>query len=136
MIQFGAIPIDMLYQYWPDCLPLITSACEYNGKFDTPDDLLVLLKSDKKLLWIAKQDKIIGLIITSIAVYPERKALSIDICTGERLSEWIDNLSKVEAYGKDNGCDEMFFMCREGYATLLKDQGYKKTHIFLQKVLQ
>lgn len=136
-MDFGIVPLEMLPAAWNKCLPIISKSCEYNGNFDSPEDIYKLIAIGKKYLWLAIDGpKILGVVLTSLEEYPLKKTCSIDICTGHDLDKWIGNLSTIEKWARDNGCAEMFVMARLGYVRKLKEFQYRNTHAFLQKDLR
>ena len=56
-------------------------------------------------------------------------------CTGRNRKEWQHLLAEIEHYLKDVGCAECRPTARLGWSKLLKQHGYKATHVVMEKVL-
>jgi hypothetical protein len=56
-------------------------------------------------------------------------------CTGRSRAEWQHLLSQIEQYLKDIGCIACRPICRLGWSPLLKQHGYKTTHLMMEKSL-
>lgn len=54
---------------------------------------------------------------------------------GAGMREWRDLLPQMERYLKDMGCVEIRPVCRPGWSRFLKSQGYRITHMTMEKVL-
>lgn len=55
--------------------------------------------------------------------------------TGKDRKTWQHLLPELERYLKEQGCVEFRPICRPGWTLLLKQYGYKTTHIMMEKVL-
>ena len=56
--------------------------------------------------------------------------------TGFGMKDWQHLLSQVERYLKDHrGCTIIKPICRPGWKPLLKEHGYRQTHIVMEKAL-
>jgi hypothetical protein len=56
--------------------------------------------------------------------------------TGSGMREWRNLLPQLEQYLKDMGCVEIRPVCRLGWSRFLKANGYKATHMTMEKVLR
>jgi hypothetical protein len=54
---------------------------------------------------------------------------------GGGMREWRHLLPQMEQYFKHMGCVEIRPVCRLGWSRFLKTQGYKATHVTMEKVL-
>jgi hypothetical protein len=130
---YGMVPIQDISKEWPEALPWIEAACDYNNnRYKAQDHLEQILKNNSQL-WLVKDPHIIGVIITSLVPFPQKLCCTITICTGERGGEWIRNVSFIESWAKAQGCQQMLLPARLGMSKILKD--YRKTHIILEKDL-
>jgi hypothetical protein len=121
---------------WHAVESLISEACEYNnGRYAAEDYKEMLLSGDMQL-WLAIDGGIInGLAITMLVPFPRKKCCVIDICTGSGLEGWVHFTALIEEWAVSNGCHQMFNHARPGMERLLKSQGYRKTHVILEKDL-
>lgn len=136
MYNANLIPKEHINMIWVWVKPFIVEACETaNGLCDS-NDYKILLENGNRQLWVVSKDKeIVGVVVTTINKSWRNPVMQIDICDGRNLDEWINLISLVEDFGRQNGCDRMWLMGRAGYERKLKHLDYKKTHIFLEKIL-
>jgi hypothetical protein len=77
-----------------------------------------------------ENDAIIGALTTRVAVYPNRRSMSIDWIGGTRLEELLPKFHPVmQKYAKDNKCTYLEGHGRGGWARKLKSYGWKTDHI-------
>lgn len=130
------IPPEELPKVWENVRPWISAACGYNGNRYTAEDSMQEIARGEKQLWLAAiEDITIGVAITAIMEFPQKRCCIIDICTGERFGEWSYLIQNVEEWAKQKGCEQMFLIARPGMEKLLKDHGYLKTHSVFEKEL-
>lgn len=120
---------------WELVRPWIEAACLYNGGRYSFEDCRKEIEEGKKHLWLASDDKIKGVILSSIVQFPRKKCAFIDICTGEELVNWGDMVALIEEWARLKGCEQMFLIAREGMGKLLKKHDYRKTHGVFEKDL-
>jgi len=118
--------------------PKIEAATAYSvGKYNG-SDILQKIVSGNMQLWVAydeERDRIDGIAITEIAIFPQRKICRFLCATGEDLMEWIDHIEGMENWAVEMGCDGFQAECRPGWERLLKSFGYNKSHVILNKEL-
>jgi hypothetical protein len=98
-----------------------------------PEDLKAEFKSQTKQVWVALDDYIRALAITTILEFPRRKLLKIIGCTGRGYKDWSHLVSGIENFARLEGCSHIEAIARPGWHKILKD--YRKTHIRLDKCL-
>lgn len=118
--------------------PRIEAATAYSvGKYKG-SDIIQKIASGNMQLWAIYEDEeenLQGVAITEIAVYPQRKICRFLCATGENSDQWIGLIEQIETWALDNGCDGLQAECRPGWERLLKDFGYSKSHVILNKEL-
>lgn len=130
----GILPTQ-INEVWDSIEADVQLACEYNGSRYNSDDCLDELLKGEKQLWLVIEHSIKAIVITQIISFPRIKCCGIDICTGIGLQQWKSLLPIIEDWGRKQDCRMMFLCARPGMEKALKDQGYKKTHVFLEKEL-
>lgn len=119
-------------------MPRIENATAYSvGKYKGAD-IVRLIASGAMQLWLAYDDeneKLEGLAITEIAQYPQRKICRFICATGENYERWFHHMEEMEKWGISMGCDGFQAECRAGWQRPLKDQGYRLSHIIMNKEL-
>lgn len=131
------IPPHELPKVWEFVRPWISAACGYNGNRYNAEDSMQEIRAGTKQLWIAEIDQsIVGVVITALMNFPQKKCCTIDICTGEKFSEWGDLVNEIEKWAILNECNQMFLIARPGMEKLLKEHNYIKTHTVFEKELK
>jgi len=88
-------------------------------------------------LWIYEQDdRILAAATTSFVRYPAGKMLRIETVGGVDMSEWLDEITKLEHFAMKNGCIGMDIFARKGWEKVLKPYGYEFNSILLRKNLK
>lgn len=138
MNQLVMIPPSNLPNVINGLYPKIAAATLYSvGKYNGVD-IVKLIASGAMQLWVAfdeENDKVEGVAITEITVYPQRKILKFLCATGDDVSQWIDHMDAIEKWGESMGCDGSQAETRPGWEKLLKPRGYDKSHVILNKEL-
>lgn len=135
-MKFVLVPSSSIEMIWDKVEPLIDEATNLNNGLYTSEDVKNWILNNQRNLWVAYEGhKVFGVVVTGFNLESRKKILWVDICTGERLDEWIENIKTIEDWAKSNGCDRMWLMGRCGYEKKLKPLNYKKTHVFLEKDL-
>lgn len=138
MNQLVLIPPNNLPNVINDLYPKIAAATSYSvGKYNGVD-IVKLIANGAMQLWVAfdeENDKVEGIAITEIAVYPQRKILKFLCATGDNVSQWLGHMDEIERWGEQRGCDGFQAETRPGWEKLLKDRGYTKSHVILNKEL-
>ncbi len=131
------VPTQYVYTIWSEVETILEMAIKNSfGRYETNDIYREVL-AQKQTLWIVKDkslDKIIGVVTTSITVYPRKKYLTGIFAAGERSIEWVDELMRIlDIFGKENKCDGFEIIGRAGWEKRLKHLGMKKLFTTLQK---
>lgn len=129
------VSIPQINEVWDKVEKLISNACEFNNNRFSCGDIRKLLDSGEQQLWIAINEEISGLAITSIQTFPQKKCCVIEMFTGHGLEELLSNFHIIEEWGRELGCTQMFAHARVGLARKLRPQNYIRTHEVLEKNL-
>ena len=125
------VPLHAVYAVWPKVVGYMEeAAASTNGKY-TARDIYEGIENGVYVLWIiVENDDIIGTLTTRVAIYPNRRSMSIDWLGGTRLEELLPLFHPVMAqYAKDNRCSHLEGHGRGGWARKLKNYGWKTDHI-------
>lgn len=120
---------------WPHVEKMIDDACKYRGfeKYSAKH-ILEWIKERKCQLWVSSNDQEIDAIcVTQLINYPNYRTCYFMITTGHNRELWQDGIRIIEDWARENGCRGIEVVCRPGWEKILKD--YKKTHVFLEKVI-
>lgn len=136
MTTLIGIPANQLADCWDNVKHLIGDACaRSNGKYESVDILRSLLRGDMQLWGALSDEKIEAIAIGEIVSYPRIKVYRVLGCTGEGMNEWLDLIHGIENWARMQGCKDFEAIARPGWEKMLTPQGYKKTHIILNRSL-
>lgn len=132
---YGIQPAE-INAVWEDVRALIEDACLTNrGKYDAEDIRAGLLSGDDQL-WIWRTPTAFAVGVTRISNYPKQRICAIRIVTGSNAAEWQqETLETIERWARAQGCHAMELCARPGWERRLRDRGYDKTHVYLEKAL-
>lgn len=164
-VQLRAVSPREIPELWPQVRDRIASCCARSGGKYAPIDVLRHLIAGSMTLWLATDQNsdsceppsgadashtaeregwcggsceaagIKALAITELAAYPRITVCKLLACTGDDAALWVDLLAPMEAWAKQHGCAVLEPICRPGWERRLKPQGYRKTHVVLEKLL-
>lgn len=133
LVQFNKDEVDKV---WSLAEPWVQKACETNGGFDAKH-ILEFLKSGHMQLWMAigEDNKVFCVCVTEIRQYPNFKVCDLRITTGEQYERWVGFMDSICKWARQNGCKKMEVFARPGWERILKQQGFRKTHVQIEKEL-
>ncbi len=120
-------------EVWPHVKHLIRSAIERTGLSDFLDVERSVLRGDQ-LLWMAWNGLGVEAAATTHLIRVSgRKVCELTACGGKDRMRWLPLLNDIETYAKNEGCDAMRILGREGWSRVLND--YHIAHVVLEKDL-
>lgn len=121
---------------WGSVAELIAKALDHGGNRFTLGDIYKALVERDMQLWVAvdRAAEVLGLAITEIRHYPNRKVCAVLICTGRDAKLWLDHVDGIMAWAKAEGCQTFEAWSRKGWARLFKGR-LKMTHVMLERDL-
>ena len=128
---------DQLMTIWKDIEKYLNkSSNRSNGRTTTQDVFYECLNSQSSL-WIIFDTgnmNITGCLITQINKYPTgKKMLNIDHIGGKNMKNWINRgIEVMEKWAKDNKCNGLEGVGRQGFWNWIKDKNWKKTAMFVE----
>ena len=132
-LDHKVIEKDEVKNIWNDVKDIISRT---NNDVLNEKDILYYLEEGIYTLWIMTEpdsDNIVTAMILNFGHYPRYKFCMIGPIAGERMSEWIGDLSILEEWAKSQGCHYIDLYGRRGWKKLLKE--YKEDCILLRKKL-
>ena len=136
-LQLREIAPAEIPDLWPAIRDRVASCCARSGGKYQQVDVLEHVLMRRMDLWLVEDDAdaIHALALTEIAAYPRIAVCKLLACTGDDARRWVDLLPTLEAWAKSRGCAVLEPICRPGWERQLKSQGYRKTHVVLEKSL-
>ena len=127
-------PEDIPY-IWDQVAPLLDRVREHTeGELET-DDYLGELSDGNMQLWIATENNgLHSIMVTQIAVYPQKKVLKIISMAGSEFSRLYEFNDMVESFAIKTGCSGMELWGRKGWKKLLPD--WESNYIVFTKELK
>ena len=130
---------DNLFLAWPEALPYIQSALEFNAEYAV-NDILTLLTDNALSLWMFYNDeerKAMGAMITEVLRHPRTTMMSIVLLGADDFEKVVSPLfDEFIEYASSIGINTIESLSRFGMERLLKDKGFKKTYVILRKDLE
>lgn len=119
------IPQLLAVAMWPQVERDIVAAMSVS-KEDTVESLKAELLTGAAQLWIATIDGMyVGVVITEIQGYSQKKVLEVRYLAGERLREWIHLQSVLDEWAAENGCVALRLSGRKGWLRFLGPRGWR-----------
>lgn len=118
---------------WKDAAPLLEKAL---GEGETMEQVLAALMKSQAQLWIgADENELHVACVTEIVKRGGTLYCNVWLTGGKGLNNWVYFLDTIEAWAKEQGCDEMLIdRARPGWPRILN--GYKTKTISLAKGLK
>ena len=116
----------------------IQDALNRSGGYADHEHIKDQIKKNLMQLWVAwseEDQKLYAVGVTELKEYPKYKTMNFRILTGERMDLWVQYLEPKEQWAKQQGVDKMEFYARPGWERFLKNKGYVKSHIQLDKFI-
>lgn len=131
------IPPDVTDKVWPMVATMLERAAEHSeGKVSLPHER-EYIKAQKKQLWVVhdeEQKKTVAAGVTAIKRYDTgRTGCVIELFGGENMKAWFDLKDIFEKWAKDEGCTDITFFARKGWAKHLPD--YQLASYVMRKAL-
>lgn len=131
-----AVPSGHVRNVMAEILPYMDKAAKVTNGRMTADDILAGLLTGQSTLWCAfnpdENNKIYGVVTTTLRNYARRRMLCVDFCAGERVNLWTDQMMELLfRFGKDQQCSGMEFTGRRGWEKVLAPYGLQvKYYLF------
>jgi hypothetical protein len=134
--ELHGIPPEQVEEVWPLVEQwIIDSADRTRGKYSA-DDIKSGLLSGHAQLWLWHSPTAIGVIVTTISVYPQNRCCIVSTGCGTNADEWWEaSLERLEEFARFAGCTDMLIQCRPGWERRFRQAGYDKTHVEMEKRL-
>lgn len=126
-----AVPHTDLDKVWPTASVELSKAIAHCGGRFFIDDLYKSLQARTAVLWIIVQGtQLRAAAMTRIALYPRKRAVSVDWIGGSGMSEWIpDFIRAMKSYAEANSCSVVECSGRPGWGKILPTHGWRQTHV-------
>ena len=116
----------------------IQNALDRSGGYADHFHIKDQIKKNLMQLWVAwseKDQKVYAVGVTELKEYPKYRTMNFRILTGDKMELWTQFLEPMEAWAKKQGVNKMEFYARPGWERFLRNKGYTKTHVQLDKLL-
>tara|TARA_R110000764_G_scaffold213377_2_gene299765 strand:+ start:651 stop:1067 length:417 start_codon:yes stop_codon:yes gene_type:complete len=128
---------EEVHKVWSLAEPLVEQACNTNGGYNAKH-ILEFLEAGLMQLWMAVDkdtNAVLCCCVTEIRQYPNFKVCDLRITTGEQFERWYNYMDRICEWAKSSGCAKMEIFARPGWERILKEKGFKKTHVQIEKLL-
>jgi hypothetical protein len=135
---FIQVPPEMVPQVWPLIVEGLHTAVDRASGRITISSIAKFLVEGKWQLWLfLREGEYKALAVTQIVTNPSGlKSLDGIICTGDDKELWERIMPEtLEAFARMEGCQLFEMWARPGWERILGSQGFRKTHVMLEKDL-
>lgn len=108
---------DEVGSVWPIVLPLIQQGLDRSLGQYAPEDVLARLLRGEFQLWLHP----LGIVVTTISVFPQGKVCTILLCAGEQIHKWLPELDTIKAWARAHDCKALKLHGRRGWKRTLGD---------------
>ena len=136
MIEQVLIPTDKVKQVWSIVVKDIADALARSNAYARAEHIKKDILDNKMQLWIlwdSETKEYYGVCVTEIIQRPLQRCLNIKIMTGRHRDKWQHLIKHVEEFAWHNNCDLLELVARPGWKKILKQYGYKESHVLLEK---
>ena len=136
MIEQVLIPTDKVKQVWSIVVKDIADALARSNGYARAEHIKKEILDNKMQLWIlwdSETKEYYGVCVTEIIQRPLQRCLNIKIMKGRHRDKWQHLIKHVEEFAWHNNCDLLELVARPGWKKILKQYGYKESHVLLEK---
>ena len=136
MIEQVLIPTNKVEQVWSFAVKDVADALARSNGYARAEHIKKDILDNKMQLWIlweSETKEYYGVCVTEIIQRPLQRCLNIKIMTGRHCDKWQHLIKHVEEFAWKNNCDLLELVARPGWKKVLKQYGYKESHVLLEK---
>ena len=136
MIEQVLIPTNKVEQVWSFAVKDVADALARSNGYARAEHIKKEILDNKMQLWIlwdSETKEYYGVCVTEIIQRPLQRCLNIKIMTGRHREKWQHLIKHVEEFAWKNNCDLLELVARPGWKKVLKQYGYKESHVLLEK---
>lgn len=137
-MQLVALPKETLPDMWPNVVRFVEKiAARFPDEWSVPV-IAAACANQQMLLWLIWDEankRPLGCIGTKFGIRAsKKKVLDISWVAGDDRNEWSALISVLEDYAKQNGCDQVEFVGRLGWAKSFPDYRMEKQALFVKEL--
>ena len=136
MVEQVLIPTNKVEQVWSFAVKDVADALARSNGYARAEHIKKDILDNKMQLWIlweSETKEYYGVCVTEIIQRPLQRCLNIKIMTGRHRDKWQHLIKHVEEFAWKNNCDLLELVARPGWKKVLKQYGYKESHVLLEK---
>lgn len=132
--MFVGVPRERVADWWQEIEPFIAEAVEGRG-YESHDIFKSLFAGEMNLCLFDTETGVEAVCVSEVLQRPHFDVWRILITTGRNRQNWQHHIETVAERARAIGCKRMEILARPGWERVLKDYGWKKTHVLLEKDL-
>lgn len=137
---------EELEEYLGLILPNLEDACKHSlGRYEA-NDILRCIADGTMQIWLGFDKEVLeGFILTQVIDYPKVKAVRFLCLRGvsvegwhefmSKIGDWLPFVKQVEDWALSLGCSLSQIECPATWELYLRDFGYKRGHVLLDRSL-
>lgn len=138
--------LDEFETYRDQIIPKLDIACTHSiGRYKS-EDVIWYIREGHMQLWLAfEDDSLDGFILTQLIEYPQKKSLRFLCLMGvgvegwlsfmKTIKDWLPFVKQIEDWSVEKGCSLSQIECPAAWQLYLRDIGYSRGHVLLDKEL-
>lgn len=136
-VRIQAIRSAIIPDVWPSIEPLVRAAVDEGPGDETLADIVRDLAATQKQLWLVLVDNVVtAAVITTIAVFPQRKICRILYLGGKAPDTWYPELhDALVEWAKQLGCSAIESWGRRGWAKLARKVKATQSAVVYRKAI-
>lgn len=124
------VQAEYIDEAWPHVQKWMSRVLNREGRWKE-STIKEKIRNRDAQLWVAVDKEVIAIMVTQILIFDLKKVCLIWMISGTEMSRWVHLLDYVEAWAKENGCEELEVNGRPGWERVLRD--FKRTNVVLRK---
>ena len=126
-LTWSLVPPHDVPLVWRAAATILAKAVERDDGRRTLDSIFADLLTDHNQLWLVGDGKPLGVVVTALLTYPNKKACKVEWLAGERFEEWAHLIGEIEEWARKQGCYGVEIAGRPGLARVMRKFGYEIT---------
>lgn len=131
-----AVTAEKLDEKWQLLVPFVQKWLNKAFGEYVLTDIYRMLENGEFHGWLVrKENEAVGLCLTSITAFPQKRILQIVGLAGENVKEWLHLLDEIEDWARLNGCNRITGCGRIGWEKVLASKGFYRQYSVIGKDL-
>ena len=129
-------PASLMHKLPDRIVSDILSAMHYSNGERSFSDLIHEIARGEKQIWVhSTDDEFNATVVTQVSQFPSKKTCEILYLGGDKAVEFVTDISAIEDWAREQGCDDIQAIGRRGWVKALAPLGYSERYTITGKAL-